>query len=145
MVSKVPKLGPRWLRKHRGERSAGAQLKADYARDIRSFPTRSEEAFWAMAKGAGLGTKCRRQHTLAPPWSYVIDFYFARERVAVEFEGPGARDRTDWTKQHDEIRDRTFRRLGIYRLVLAPSLVLKRPDKVRSAIVALLTYRIETG
>ena len=51
---------------------------------MRKKPTRSEALLWRALKRDGLGVHARRQHVLFP---YIVDFYFATRRLAVEVDG----------------------------------------------------------
>jgi very-short-patch-repair endonuclease len=68
-------------------------------RDLRSNLTSAEATLWSRLKKSQLGFKFRRQHSVGP---FVVDFYCAEVRLAVELEG-------QWHK--DEFRsDRDARR-----------------------------------
>ncbi|QYF88376.1 DUF559 domain-containing protein [Brevundimonas sp. PAMC22021] len=57
----------------------------DRARDLRRDMTLPELQLWQALKGRQLdGLKFRRQHPAAP---YVLDFYCAEARLAVEIDG----------------------------------------------------------
>ena len=47
-------------------------LKAN-AKENRNHLTEAESIFWEIAKGSGLGEKCRRQYIIG---TYIVDFFF---------------------------------------------------------------------
>jgi type I restriction enzyme M protein len=54
-------------------------------RDLRIRATEAEKRVWGLLKGRQfLGLKFRRQHPAGP---YILDFYCASRRVAVELDG----------------------------------------------------------
>ena len=50
----------------------------------RSNMTEAESALWQMAKGNGLGQKCRRQYVIG---AYIVDFFFRQSMLIVEIDG----------------------------------------------------------
>ncbi|MBP3711768.1 MAG: DUF559 domain-containing protein [Bacteroidaceae bacterium] len=50
----------------------------------RSNMTEAESALWQMAKGNGLGQKCRRQYVIG---DYIVDFFFRQSMLIVEIDG----------------------------------------------------------
>ena len=46
--------------------------------------TEAESVFWQMAKGSGLGQKCRRQYIIG---GYLVDFFFRQSMLIVELDG----------------------------------------------------------
>ncbi|MBP5213762.1 MAG: DUF559 domain-containing protein, partial [Bacteroidales bacterium] len=46
--------------------------------------TETENAFWQIAKGCGLGEKCRRQYIIG---KYIVDFFFRESKLVVEIDG----------------------------------------------------------
>lgn len=89
--------------------------KIKFARDQRKDPTRAERALWKALRRKQLGPRIRRQH---PIGNFVLDFYCARARLAVEIDGPLHDDR----QQYDEWRDeRLTEKWGID--------VIRVPDK----------------
>ena len=72
----------------RPERSTRGVADADkvmFAREQRAQATRGEEALWEALRGRKLGVKFRRQHAIG---DFVLDFYCAEARLAVEIDGP---------------------------------------------------------
>lgn len=60
-----------------------ALLKAN-ARRNRLNMTDAESLFWSLAKGSGLGEKCRRQYVIG---QYIADFLFRSSMLIVEIDG----------------------------------------------------------
>lgn len=75
------------------------------ARRERDFPTRPEALLWSALRRRQLGVHFRRQHAAG---QYILDFYCAAARLAVEVDG----EQHDFTVAHDTRRDlyltRTF-------------------------------------
>src|SRR5690606_10950075 len=66
-------------------RMPGGHLR-EPARAMRQNPTPSERKAWALLRGRRcLGLKFRRQHIIS---GFIVDFYCARLRVAIEVDGP---------------------------------------------------------
>ena len=59
------------------------------ARAMRSALTPPELKLWVALKGQGLGVRFRRQHPVGP---YILDFYCAAAKLAVEVDGDGHDD-----------------------------------------------------
>jgi very-short-patch-repair endonuclease len=56
------------------------------AREIRHFPTAAEDVLWQALRRHELGgLHFRRQH---PIGSYIVDFYCAKAKLVIEFDGP---------------------------------------------------------
>jgi very-short-patch-repair endonuclease len=71
-----------------------------HARQLRRTMTMPEVALWAALRARPSGLKFRRQHPAGP---FVLDFYCAAARLAVEVDGE-AHDRGD-RPERDERRD----------------------------------------
>ena len=54
------------------------------AKENRRNMTDAESVFWQMAKGSGLGEKCRRQYVIG---DYIVDFFFRKSMLIVEIDG----------------------------------------------------------
>src|ERR1019366_6677193 len=68
------------------------------ARDLRRGLTWAEIKLWNRVKHQKLGFKFRRQHPFRP---YVLDFYCAEARLAVELDGPSHDERGDADLRRD--------------------------------------------
>jgi very-short-patch-repair endonuclease len=64
---------------------------------MRSAMTQPERTLWALLRRDDLGLHFRRQHPIGP---YILDFYCAAAKLAVEVDGP----------VHDDQRERDQRR-----------------------------------
>ena len=79
------------------------------ARELRQEMTEAEEKFWTQVRDKRFkGIKFRRQH---PIDSFVLDFYWAEKKVAIEIDG-GIHERKD-VKEHDEGRTEVLQAQGI--------------------------------
>jgi len=54
------------------------------AKENRRNMTDAESVFWQLAKGSGLGEKCRRQYVIG---DYIVDFFFRKSMLIVEIDG----------------------------------------------------------
>ena len=81
------------------------KLLKDNAKANRRDMTEAESAFWQIAKGNGLGQKCRRQYIIG---EYIVDFFFRQSMVIVEIDGgyhyteeqqKKDKERQDWLEQ----------------------------------------------
>ena len=59
-------------------------LLKENAKKLRRNQTEAESVFWAIAKGGGLGQKCRRQYIIG---QYIVDFFFRESNLIVEIDG----------------------------------------------------------
>ena len=73
--------------------------------------TEAEAAFWQMAKGNGLGQKCRRQYIIG---QYIVDFFFRQSMLIVELDG--GYHFTEEQQQEDAIRQDWLEHMG-YRII----------------------------
>jgi len=69
-----------------------------FARELRKEPTRGERLLWQELRRGGLGVRFRRQH---PIDGFILDFYCAEARLAVEVDGASHKGR----EEHDRWRD----------------------------------------
>ena len=72
----------------------------DFARTMRRALTQPERTLWALLRRNERGLHFRRRHPVGP---YILDFYCAAAKLAVEVDGPSHDDqqtrdqrRTDW-------------------------------------------------
>ncbi len=54
------------------------------AKENRKNMTDAESVFWQIAKGCGLGKKCRRQYIIG---EYIVDFFFRKSMLIIEIDG----------------------------------------------------------
>jgi len=98
---------------------------------MRRQPTKAESLLWSRLKGRRLGVRFRRQHPIA---GYIVDFYCAECRLAIELDGGGHAH--DEQRRYDERRDRVLSRLGIDVVRVWNTDVLRCTDDVLAAIWA---------
>jgi ATP-dependent helicase HrpA/adenine-specific DNA-methyltransferase len=80
----------------------------EYARSMRITATSSEILIWQMLRNRKLNAKFRRQH---PVGRYILDFYCASEKLAIELDGSQHFDPA--AIAYDEQRNTFFRSKGI--------------------------------
>jgi very-short-patch-repair endonuclease len=100
------------------------------AKRLRREMSLPEVLLWNRLRGKPMGLKFRNQH---PIDKFVVDFYCARKRLAVEIDGI-AHDMGNRPKR-DEARDSKLRRLGVEVLRIPASDVLRDADGTAEAIV----------
>ena len=110
-----------------------ALLNAKRLRREMSLP---EVLLWNRLRGKPLGVKFRNQH---PIENYIVDFYCAAKRVAIEIDGI-AHDMGD-RPGRDEKRDTRLRSYGIEVVRIAAAEVLRDADGTAQAIVKLCLDR----
>ena len=107
----------------------------DHARSMRRQPTEAEARLWGLLRGRRLsGFRFRRQH---PVGRYIIDFYCATRKLAVELDG--GQHATDEQQRHDVERSLDLSKRGIRVLRIWNHDVLQRPLQVQELIWRLLT------
>ena|SRR5712691_2459833 len=85
-------------------------LKVALAKANRHDPTAAEAAAWALLRNRRcLGLKFRRQHVVR---GFIVDFYCAELRLAVEVDGTVHCGRTH--AEYDEARSRALAHAGIH-------------------------------
>ena len=95
------------------------------ARTLRRNMTPAEVVLWQTLRGSRLGYKIRRQHPFGP---YVLDFYCAAAKLAIEVDG--SVHATEPQSAHDHSRDRYLIRHGVRTLRVPSALVLSDPGTV---------------
>jgi very-short-patch-repair endonuclease len=115
------------------------EITVERAKRLRKSLTPQELGLWLRLKSRRLGGfKFRCQHPFGP---YILDFYCAEVRLAVEIDG-----QTHWSSEqaaHDARRDAYFRRLGIETLRLSTE-VLKSPDRAAAHILEVVRRRADS-
>ncbi len=106
------------------------------ARELRKSSTLAEEQAWWLLRNRGVsGLKFRRQHPLG---RYLVDFFSAQTRLAVELDG-SVHAQVSQTRK-DAAKDNYLRRIGIRVLRLPNGVVMEDPElfqrKVREAAAA---------
>ncbi|TXT22625.1 MAG: putative transcriptional regulator [Gallionellaceae bacterium] len=101
-----------------------------FARSLRSTQTDAENLMWALLRDRRLmNCKFRRQHPVAP---YVLDFYCAEYKLAVELDGGQHNESAQ--QQKDERRTAFLQQQGIRVLRFWNSEVLGQTESVLEAI-----------
>lgn len=101
--------------------------------------TRSEVALWHALRGKRLGgLRFRRQHPLGP---YVLDFYCAQHRLAVEVDGAVHATRT--ASERDAERDQWVERCGVRIVRIQSSLVLSDMEAALRVITDAVGVRVQ--
>lgn len=95
-----------------------------------------EKLLWARLKSADL--RIRRQHPIGP---YVLDFYFAAARLAIEVDG-AAHDFGNRPKR-DEVRTRWLKEQGVEIIRIPARDVLQDPDATTDALLRLCADRAQ--
>ena len=110
------------------------------ARRLRRTLSPPEARLWTRLRARRPGAPIfRRQHPLGP---YVLDFYCAKARLAIEIDGIG-HDMGD-RPQRDLRRDAWLRAQGVSIMRILAIDVLRAIDDVADAIVRAATAKIET-
>ncbi|WP_246263328.1 endonuclease domain-containing protein [Caulobacter soli] len=106
------------------------------ARRLRKAMLLPEVKLWnAIRRGQLDGLKFRRQHPIGP---YVLDFFCASARLAVEVDGQT--HYSDDQLEKDTARDRWLARQGVMTLRIPASWVLEDVDIAVAAIRQQLTH-----
>ena len=100
------------------------RAKVEFAREQRGAATRAEMMLWEAVRRKRLGVRMRRQH---PINDFVLDFYCAEARLAIEIDGPVHAEQ----KGYDRARDEQLAEWGI-RTLRVPE------DRVREDLPAVL-------
>jgi len=99
------------------------------AREMRKGPTNSEAMLWERLRRGQLGVRFRRQHPFAP---FILDFYAASVKLAVEVDG-AAHD-----ARRDAARDAELARAGVRVLRVQAWMVERHISVVLEVIRAAL-------
>ncbi|HEV2364718.1 MAG TPA: endonuclease domain-containing protein [Caulobacteraceae bacterium] len=104
------------------------------ARSLRRQMTPPELIVWQALRGRALdGRHFRRQHPIGP---YVLDFYCARAKLALEVDG--LHHATDERQERDQIRDAWLERRGVTVFRLTAGDVMGDLDGAMMALAARL-------
>jgi very-short-patch-repair endonuclease len=106
------------------------------ARELRRKLSLPEVLLWRELRGGASGASFRKQH---PVGTYVVDFYCAAAKLAIEIDGV-SHDMAD-RPVRDEVRDAELRERGIETVRIAASEVLAAPGDVAEAIAAMCRER----
>jgi very-short-patch-repair endonuclease len=106
-------------------RLRGTPPTRSLARKLRREMSPAERRLWRHLRGDPEGLHFRRQHQASP---YVLDFYCARARLAIELDGTGHRYGDQ--PQHDARRDAWLAANGITSLRIPADALLHHLDGV---------------
>jgi very-short-patch-repair endonuclease len=105
--------------------------KLELARDLRRRMTRQEKILWRALRNDALGAiHFRRQQVIA---GYIVDFYCASAKLAVEIDGASHLHR----KEHDTLRDRALAEMGIKTVRVSNNEVDRNLEEVLRRIESL--------
>ncbi|RJG57315.1 DUF559 domain-containing protein [Sphingobium terrigena] len=107
------------------------------ARQLRRTMTLPEVLLWQVLRERPHGLKFRRQHPSGP---FVLDFYCADARLAIEIDGEGHADRSQI--ERDAERDRWFAKADIHTLRIAARDVLTDLDAVMRLVLVEAVARL---
>ena len=105
------------------------ELLKENAKANRNNMTEAESSFWSLAKGSGLGEKCRRQYIIG---EYIVDFFFRKSMLIVELDG--GYHFTEEQQKEDAIRQSWLEHMGYNVLRFTNEEVLFDTDNVISKI-----------
>ena len=102
------------------------------ARKFRRTMTLPEVLLWERIRGGRLnGLRFRRQNPIGP---YILDFYCASARVAVEIDGAGHNHESQWA--HDKRRDRWLGENRI-RVLRTPARDILNDEAIEGVVVSI--------
>jgi very-short-patch-repair endonuclease len=111
------------------------ELTRQRSHQLRTNPTFPEQLLWSVLRGKQLGgLRFRRQHPIEP---YVVDFYCASARLAIELDGESHGGR----EQYDQQRTRCLEDQGIRVLRFSNDDVLANLDGVLELIARAVGVR----
>jgi very-short-patch-repair endonuclease len=109
-------------------------IRLDQRRHLRRQSTDAEKALWSVLRAHRFAAvKFRRQH---PCGEYILDFYCAERRVAVELDGGQHFEPAGL--EYDQRRDRYLTARGITMLRFGADLIFRDPDGLLLAIAVAL-------
>ena len=105
------------------------ELLKENAKANRNNMTEAESAFWSLAKGSGLGEKCRRQYIIG---EYIVDFFFRKSMLIVELDG--GYHFTEEQQKEDAIRQDWLEHMGYKVLRFTNEQILFDTDRTLAEI-----------
>jgi len=115
--------------RYQGHHSASSLITR--ARELRQSQTDAESLVWQMLRGRHLdGLKFRRQHQID---GFILDFYCAELRVAIEIDGAGHGD--EHVRAYDALRSEWLRGTGIEVIRFENREVVENPRGVARVIL----------
>ena len=107
---------------------------ANYARQNRKAYTPAEDALWQVLRKEQTGVKFRRQQPVGP---YILDFYSAEVRLAIEVDG----SIHEGLEAYDAKRDEDLAAEGILTLRFTNQEVMEQMDSVVERILRAVESR----
>jgi very-short-patch-repair endonuclease len=104
-----------------------------FRKKLRNHSTSAEGTLWNYLKAKQLGWKFRRQHSVG---NFIVDFYCATERVAIELDG--AWHFTEGGRRKDEERTRYLVSLNIRVIRFENRRVFEDLKKVLEEVTTLI-------
>lgn len=105
------------------------RLLKENAKANRNNMAEAESAFWSLAKGSGLGEKCRRQYIIG---EYIVDFFFRKSMLIVELDG--GYHFTEEQQKEDAIRQDWLEHMGYKVLRFTNEQILFDTDRTLAEI-----------
>ena len=100
---------------------------------LRNQATPAERLLWQLLKSSKSGYKFRRQHSLG---NFVVDFYCAKEKLAVELDGDV--HYSDEATQKDKDRTKYLNENGIRVVRFDNDAVMHRAEAIVEKIIAII-------
>ena len=104
-------------------------LLKENAKANRNNMAEAESAFWSLAKGSGLGEKCKRQYIIG---EYIVDFFFRKSMLIVELDG--GYHFTEEQQKEDAIRQDWLEHMGYKVLRFTNEQILFDTDRTLAEI-----------
>ena len=104
-------------------------LLKENAKANRNNMTEAESVFWSLAKGSGLGEKCKRQYIIG---EYIVDFFFRKSMLIVELDG--GYHFTEEQQKEDAIRQDWLEHMGYKVLRFTNEQILFDTDRTLAEI-----------
>ncbi len=106
-----------------------SERKIALARKLRKTMTEPERLLWERLRTRRDGIVFKRQQAIGP---YILDFFCHKAQLAIEVDG--FMHDLDEQREHDEVRDTYFVRLGIETYRISAAEVYRDADDVTDGI-----------
>jgi very-short-patch-repair endonuclease len=111
-----------------------------HAREMRKMPTRAEDRLWSWLRGRRtFGFKFRRQ---VPAGPYILDFYCAHLRLAIELDG--SQHDTPGMQEYDDRRSAFLGKRGVRVFRIPNELFIRDATMVEEQIAWVISEIIPT-
>ena len=104
---------------------------------LRKDPPEPERILWQRLRGAQLGVKFRRQHSIG---SHILDFYAPAVRLAIECDGESHFE-SDQARADDAARDAALAAEGVVTLRFTNEEIMRNIEGVCMRIQEVVTQR----